>query len=54
MSQTYKGSISDKELTVQRGLLNLLEEGDEIVADKVFDIQDLLARLGVHLNIPHS
>ena len=36
VSPTYEGSISDKELTVKSGLLNLLEEGDEIMADKGF------------------
>ena len=29
-----------------------LEVGDEIMTDKGFDIQDILAPLGVKLNIP--
>ena len=34
------------------GLLEKLEVGNEIMADKGFDIQDLLVPLGVRLNIP--
>jgi len=34
------------------GVLHKLEIGDEIMADKAFDIKDLLAPLGVRLNIP--
>ena len=52
VSPTYEGSISDKKLVEQSGLLDKLEVGDEIMADKGFDIQDLLAPIGVKLNIP--
>ena len=52
ISSTYEGSISDKKLVEQSGLLDKLEVGDEIMADKGFDVQDLLAPLGVKLNIP--
>ena len=52
VSPTYEGSISDKKLVERSNLLDLLEVGDEIMADKGFDIQDLLAPLGVKLNIP--
>ena len=47
VSQTFEGSISDKQLTAQSGLLDKLEDGDDILADKGFVIQDLLAPLGV-------
>ena len=50
VSETYKGSTSDRKL-VEVGR-ELLEPGDEIMADKVFQIQDLLVPLGVHLNVP--
>ncbi|XP_065886077.1 uncharacterized protein [Dysidea avara] len=52
ISPTYEGSVSDKKLVELSGLLDKLEVGDEIMADKGFDIQDLLAPLGVRLNIP--
>lgn len=38
ISSLYPGSISDKELTRQSGFLNLLEHGDSVMTDRVFDI----------------
>lgn len=52
MSELYTGSISDKELTMASGLYKLLSPGDDVMADKGFDIQDDLAKYGVTLNIP--
>ena len=52
VSSLYSGSISDKELTRQSGLLPLLEKGDSVMVDKGFDISDLLLPLDVALNIP--
>ena len=52
VSSLYPGSISDKELTKQSGLLALLEEGDSVMADKGFEIEDDLIINGVHLNLP--
>ena len=46
MSKLYPGSISDKELTRQSGLLNLLQYGDSIMADRGFDIMEDLAPHG--------
>ena len=43
MSDLYPGSISDKELTMRSGLLDLLEEGDSVMADTGFDIKEDLA-----------
>ena len=52
ISNLYPGSISDKELTRQSGILDLLESGDSVMADRGFDIQEDLALIGVRLNIP--
>ena len=52
VSPLYTGSISDKELLKQSGLLNLLEPGDQILADKGFLIEDLLMPIGCELAIP--
>ena len=52
VSKCYKGSISDRKLVKLSGLLEKLEPGDQIMADKGFQIQDLLTPLGVRLNVP--
>ena len=52
VSVLFAGSISDKELVKRSGLLDLLEPGDQILADKGFTIQDLLAPIGCELSIP--
>ena len=52
VSKLFSGSISDKELTRQSGLLDLLESGDSVMADKGFDIAEYLIPRGVNLNIP--
>ena len=52
VSKCYEGSISDKRLVELSGLLDKLDAGDEIMADKGFLIQDMLTPLGVRLNVP--
>ena len=52
VSESYEGSISDRRLVELSGLLQLLEPGDEVMADKGFLIQDLLVPIGVQLNVP--
>ena len=51
-SELWAGSISDIELTRKSGLLDLLESGDNVMADKGFNIDELLRECGVTLNIP--
>jgi hypothetical protein len=43
VSRLYSGCISDKEITKKCGFLEELVPGDEVMADKGFNIQDLLA-----------
>ena len=50
-SDLYGGNISDKKLTVESGILKLFECGDSIMADRGFNIEDILPP-GVCLNIP--
>ena len=52
VSVAYEGSISDRKLVEACGLLQKLEPGDEIMADKGFTSQGLLVPLGVRLNMP--
>ena len=52
ISPLYGGSISDRELYLNSGLLEILEEGDAVIADKGFNIADVLEKKGITLNIP--
>ena len=52
VSSLYTGSISDTELVERSGFLQLLQSGDEVMADRGFTIESLLTPLGVGLNIP--
>ena len=48
----YCGSISDKEIRRCSSILELLEGKNELMADKVFIISDLLTKKGCNLVIP--
>ena len=51
VSSLYAGRTSDKKITKDCGILTILEKGDQVMADRGFDIEgDLPA--GVTLNIP--
>ena len=52
LSELYTGSISDKELTKMSNVIDCLDLGDDVMADKCFDIQDDFAAKGVTVNIP--
>ena len=51
-SKLYTGSISDKELVIQSGVLDYIEEGDDIMADRGFTIDDLLDEKKATLDVP--
>ena len=52
ISQLYTGSISDREIVIRGSFLaQEFSEGDSVMADKGFTIQDLLP-LETNLNIP--
>ncbi|XP_069129552.1 uncharacterized protein [Argopecten irradians] len=52
ISDLWCGSISDKQITKETGLVELCEPGDAIMADKGFTIADLTTPRGVRLIIP--
>ena len=52
LSKLFCGSISDREIVVQSGFLDLVDKNDNIMADRGFNIRDLLLRKNAHLNIP--
>ena len=52
VSSLYTGSISGKEITKCCGILDLLDPNDTVMADKGFNIDDLLCGKGVKLNLP--
>ena len=51
VSELYAGRSSDKQVTKDCGILNLLEPGDHVMADRGFDIENDMPA-GVGLNIP--
>ena len=52
VSDLYEGSISDRDLDLASNIAPKFDHGDWVMADKGFDIQDLLIPFGVRLNIP--
>ena len=52
VSELFPGSTSDREITMQSGLLDKLKRGDEVMADKGFNCQDELASVGAVLVTP--
>ena len=52
VSDLFGGHCRDKVIVEHCGILHLLEENDAVMADRGFEIQDLLAPKKVYVNIP--
>ncbi|KAL9986830.1 hypothetical protein ACROYT_G001034 [Oculina patagonica] len=52
ISRLWSRSTSDRRVTQESGLIDILEKGDEVMADRGFTIRDLLTKRGVKLNMP--
>ncbi|KAK3928360.1 putative nudix hydrolase C6G9.05 [Frankliniella fusca] len=51
-SDGFKGSKSDKEILKESGIMNYLQKGDSVMADRGFNVKSELAEIGVHLIKP--
>jgi hypothetical protein len=52
VSTVYGGSASDRQIVERSNLTDMCQEGDSIMADKGFNVQDLFAPSDVQINIP--
>lgn len=52
VSTAYGGSASDRQICQRSNLRTLLQPGDQIMADKGFNVQDLFEDMFVKINIP--
>ena len=52
LSSLWTGNVSDRQTVKQSGILDLIESGDDVMADRGFLVRDLLALRGATLNIP--
>ncbi|XP_062582397.1 uncharacterized protein LOC134244135 [Saccostrea cucullata] len=52
VSSLYTGCISDVKITKLCGLIDLLERGDSVMADKGFTLQKVLEGTGIDVNTP--
>ena len=51
-SDVFEGSISDRDIVIKSGFLDFLSPGDTVMADRGFNIRDLLNERKVDLIIP--
>ena len=52
LSDLWGGHVSDKQITRENGVLDLLQAGDNVMVDRGFDISAIVPA-GVTVNIPH-
>ena len=51
-SDAYGGCTSDRQIVKRSSIVQLCEPGDSVMTDKGFNVQDLLAKMDVSVNIP--
>ncbi|CAG2195824.1 unnamed protein product [Mytilus edulis] len=52
VSTLYGGAASDRFIVNKSGILNLVKEGDNVMADRGFDISDDLTKMWCHIKYP--
>ena len=52
VSQLWSGGVSDRHITMKSGLIDKLEPNDDCMADRGFNIRDLVTKRRATLNIP--
>ena len=52
ISDLYSGAISDRAITIRSGLLEKLEPMDDVMADRGFNLRDLVTKRNATLKIP--
>ena len=52
VSNLWGGNVSDRHITKESGLLDLLESNDDVMADRGFNIRDSLTKKQCTLNMP--
>ena len=52
ISWVYGGAASDKSITTDSGLLDYVQQGDQIMADKGFDIRAEVKKREASINLP--
>lgn len=52
ISEAFEGAVTDRELLKNCGLLSMFDSGDVVMADRGFDVKDLLNEIGCQLLIP--
>ncbi|XP_061168609.1 uncharacterized protein LOC133177716 [Saccostrea echinata] len=52
VSKFWSGNVSDRKITVDSKYIDLISPGDEVMADRGFQIRDLLTLKGAYLNMP--
>ena len=52
VSDAFEGSISDRQIVIDSKFIDFLKPGDKVLADRGFNIEDLLVAKGAQLIIP--